>query len=190
MGKALRRLGRSTMALAGTCAVAGICIGTARASLPADPTGIWLVENGDARIRIEHCQKPHDKICGYLVWSKDAASGKHGTDEKNPDVTRRSRPLLGMQILLGLAADDDMYVGEIYDAENGKTYDAKIRREGTSRLTLKGCVLRYLCQSQTWTKVDDVAAGQLTGPTGTADGPKPNTEYAQSVALGSRKPKH
>ena len=146
---------------------------------PADPGGTWLVKDGDARVRIEHCPRQRDRICGYLVWTKEAATGQADRDENNPDTAKRSRPVLGMQILLGLAVDGAAFSGQIYNAENGKTYDAHVTREDATHLTLKGCVLTYLCQSQTWTRVDDVARGQLAGPVDGPDGPRADAGWAQ-----------
>ena len=154
------------------------------ASAPADPSGTWLVKDGDARIRIERCLRPRDRICGYIVWTKDAA----GLDDKNPDAARRGRAILGMQMLLGLEPDGAAYSGLVYNAENGKTYDAHVKREDSTRLTLRGCVMKYLCQSQTWTKVDDVADGQIEGPTNSPRGPRTDREWAPLAT--ARKLKH
>ncbi len=155
----------------------------ALASELADPTGTWLVKDGDARIRIERCPRPQDRVCGYIVWTKDAA----GRDDNNPDLTRRGRAILGMQMLLGLAPDGTAYSGPVYNAENGKTYDSHVKRDDASHLILKGCVLKYLCQSQTWTRVDDAAAGQLEGPTNGPDGPRTDPEWAKVVTARKQK---
>ena len=57
----------------------------------------------------------------------------------------------------GLAADDEgTYKGQIYNAENGKMYDVSLSIETADELHIKGCMLKYLCGSQTWTKVADL----------------------------------
>ena len=175
-----RRAKSSAIAIAGGV----MCVLAASAghpcwAAPANPSGTWLVKDGDARIRIERCPRLRDRVCGYLVWTKEAASGQMDHDDINPDAAKRSRPVLGMQILLGLAADGAAFSGQIYDAENGKTYDAHVIREDSTHLTLKGCVLTYLCQSQTWTRVDDLAPGQLAGLVDGPDGPRADAEWAQ-----------
>jgi uncharacterized protein (DUF2147 family) len=164
---------------AGSIAFFG-CGDLARASEPSDPSGIWLVKDGDARIRIEHCPKPHEKVCGYIVWTKDGNSNDH--DDKNPDVAKHNRAVLGMQMLMGLEKDGAAYSGLIYNAENGKTYDAHVTLKEPNSLTLKGCVMKYLCQSQTWTKVDDIAAGELIAATDAANGPRTDAEWALAKA--------
>ena len=144
----------------------------------ADPSGVWLDEDGQARIRIEHCEHPSERICGYLVWSKDGA-GPTNTDDKNPDARKKGRPVLGLQLILGLAPEDEDYVGEIYNADNGKTYEVKLWREDDGHLKVKGCVLRILCKSQVWARVSDVAPGQLIGPVGGENGPRSDPEWAK-----------
>ena len=175
---------RRTRSAAGVIAGSFMCVLATSAgdpcwAAPADPVGTWLVKDGDARIRIDHCPRLRDRVCGYLVWTKEAATGQANRDEHNPDAAKRNRPVLGMQILLGLAADGAAFSGQIYNAENGKTYDAHVTRKDATHLTLKGCVLTYLCQSQTWTRVDDVASGQLAGPVDGPDGPHADAEWAQ-----------
>ena len=84
-----------------------------------------------------------------------------------------------MQLILGLAAEDNGYVGEIYNADNGKTYEVKLWREDDGHLNVKGCVLKILCGSQVWTRVSDVAPGQLIGPVGADNGPRSDPEWAK-----------
>src|SRR5579863_3941502 len=69
-----------------------------------DPAGTWLVEDGRARIRLERCAPARDRLCGYIVWMKEAAdaSGQPYRDSRNPDPDKRARALLGHQLLMGL----------------------------------------------------------------------------------------
>jgi uncharacterized protein (DUF2147 family) len=161
---------------------------TALAEPKLDPSGTWLVEDGTARIRIEHCGRPSDRICGYVVWRRDAGEIS-ALDEKNPDSKKRTRPLLGVQLILGLAPEAEDHAGSLYNAENGKTYDVKIWRTDATHMILKGCVMTYLCQSQTWTKVDDIASGQLNGPTDGTNGPRADAEWAQAKPVVVHTPK-
>jgi uncharacterized protein (DUF2147 family) len=43
--------------------------------------------------------------------------------------------------------------GQVYNAEDGKTYSGKITPVGTDQLKLRGCVFFPLCKTQTWTRV-------------------------------------
>src|SRR5215471_21523306 len=67
----------------------------------ATPKGDWLVEDKDAIIRIDSCGSA---LCGTIVWTKKQG----GLDENNPDPAKRSRPIMGSQLLLGMkpASDD------------------------------------------------------------------------------------
>jgi hypothetical protein len=59
---------------------------------PADPTGEWLVAKKLARIKIADCD---GRLWGIVAWE-----AQPGIDNKNPDPNLRSRPTLGMPILL------------------------------------------------------------------------------------------
>ena len=71
-------------------------------ALAADPMGTWLTQGGNSRIRIADCG---GALCGTIVWLKepnDAETGKPKTDKNNSDAAKRSRPLIGVQIVLGM----------------------------------------------------------------------------------------
>src|SRR5690606_13657826 len=51
-----------------------------------------------------------------------------------------------------LAGSDGRYAGEITDPAADKTYSGSGAVDGNS-LKMKGCVLKVLCKSQTWTKL-------------------------------------
>ena len=124
-----------------------------------DPAGTWLVEDGRAKIRIEKCGADHKNLCGNVVWLKEPLDdkGQPKKDLKNPDPAKRTRPALGMQLINNLTPDDDdVYVGQIYNAENGKMYDVKLHAEKQAELNVKGCILSILCMSQHWTRVADI----------------------------------
>jgi uncharacterized protein (DUF2147 family) len=151
------------------------------AATPADPSGTWLVEDGRARIRLERCGPARESICGYIVWMKSPvdARGEPYRDTNNPDPDKRTRTLLGHQLLMGLQAlPDGRFAGEIYSAEDGKFYSVSLWRESSDHLKLKGCLIGLLCQTQTWQQTLDVQPGQLTGLTGDLNGPHADKEWA------------
>jgi uncharacterized protein (DUF2147 family) len=48
----------------------------------------------------------------------------------------------------------DKWSGQVYNAEDGKTYAGNIIKEGPNTLKLEGCALGGLvCKGQTWTRV-------------------------------------
>ena len=46
-----------------------------------------------------------------------------------------------------------LWQGEVYNAENGKTYDAKISLTSADVLRIEGCILGFLCGGEDWTRV-------------------------------------
>lgn len=129
----------------------------------AEPIGEWLVDGGYAQVRIDNCE---DKLWGIVAWEKVPG----GVDRNNPDPTKRSRPVLGLPILLGMAANQTRrdpytrYDGEIYNSEDGRTYTAYIQLQSDDVLRVEGCVLGFLCGGQNWTRVKPPAAAAPAAP--------------------------
>lgn len=135
---------------------ATLVLGASEGALAADPTGVWLVQAGTSRIRVADCG---GALCGTIIWLKepnDPDTGKPKTDKNNSDASKRSRPLLGVQIVLGMKpAGADKWTGQVYNAEDGKTYSGNLTFPGGNSLQLQGCALGGLvCKGQTWTKVN------------------------------------
>ncbi len=144
------RIGRY-LALAAVLALAG-----SEDALAADPMGMWLTQTGTSRIRVADCG---GALCGTIVWLKepnDPDTGKPKTDKNNSDAAKRSRPLIGTQIVLGMKpASAGKWTGQVYNAEDGKTYSGNLTYAGGNSLQLQGCALGGLvCKSQTWTKAN------------------------------------
>src|SRR5882724_10849728 len=166
-----------------------VIVGPGSAASVADPSGTWLTEDGRARVRVERCGVSLEQICGFVVWMKEPvdANGLPLKDQNNPDPAKRSRPLLGHQLMLGLRpAADGRFEGQIYNAENGKSYEISLRREATD-LKVKGCMLSVFCATQTWTQTMNALPGQLVGMTGDPTGPKADKEWAQATEAKSPK---
>ncbi len=125
--------------------------------LAADPVGEWLVENGAAHIRIENC--------GGALWGVTSWEKVPGKDTENPDPAKRTRPTLGIPILIDMkpAADGTRWDGQVYNAENGKTYTANITLKDPNTLRIQGCVLGFLCGGENWTRVQ-AATPQASAP--------------------------
>ena len=47
----------------------------------------------------------------------------------------------------------DSWAGRIYNADNGKTYAARLKLLSSHALQVEGCVMGFLCGGETWTKV-------------------------------------
>lgn len=160
-----------------------VSTGSGMAAGSADPGGTWLTQDGRARIRVERCGPTLAQVCGYIVWMRDPvdAKGQPFRDQSNPDQAKRTRPLLGHQLIMGLQPSPEGYFhGQIYDAEGGKFYEISLWRETNDRLKVKGCMLSVFCATQTWTQTTNALPGQLVGMTGDPDGPKADKEWAQA----------
>jgi uncharacterized protein (DUF2147 family) len=117
--------------------------------LAADPTGDWKVADGVANIRVAEC---NGSMWGVVSWEKTPG----GRDKNNPDVSKQSRPSLGMPILIDMkkkAGVADQWEGEVYNAKDGKLYSSTIKPVGSDQLEIQGCVLGFLCGGETWTRV-------------------------------------
>ena len=77
---------------------------TARAQAGGEPSGIWLTQAGDAKVRVSKCG---GGICGVIVWLKDPinpATGKPEVDDKNPNPALAKRPMIGLPLFSGMRA--------------------------------------------------------------------------------------
>ena len=135
---------------------AGVLGATLMPAFAADPTGTWLTEEGKAVIRVADCG---GALCGTIVGLQepnDPATGKPKVDKNNSDQGKRARPLIGVQIVLGMKpSGEGKWAGQVYNAEDGKTYSGNLTFTGGTSLKLEGCALGGLvCKGQTWTKAN------------------------------------
>jgi uncharacterized protein (DUF2147 family) len=138
------------------CCLAGLWL-LSGVAFAAEPTGTWYTENNRAQVRIGHCGG--NTLCGDIVWLKepnDPHTGKPKTDTNNSDAAMRSRPLIGVRIVLGLtpSTTPEKWRGQVYNADDGRTYIGYLTMTGATSLKLQGCVLGgIICKSQNWTRV-------------------------------------
>jgi uncharacterized protein (DUF2147 family) len=133
-----------------------LCLAAATPAWAGDPRGNWMTDDGKAKIAIVTCG---GNLCGNIVAltePNDPATGKPKTDHNNADAAKRSRPMLGVQIVIDMKPDTaDKWKGEVYNAEDGKTYTGSITLVDAKTLTLQGCALGGLiCKSKTWTRAN------------------------------------
>jgi uncharacterized protein (DUF2147 family) len=151
--------------------------GAARA---ADPTGDWRVADGVASIRVAQCG---GSMWGVVAWEKQPG----GRDSNNPDVSKRSRPTLGMPILLDMKKKPgaDSWEGQVYNAKDGQTYSSSITPADTDHLEIRGCVLGFLCGGETWTRVG--APIPSSPANAMAKGSRPNANTAATTGTAAPK---
>ncbi|PPD43208.1 MAG: hypothetical protein CTY15_10645 [Methylocystis sp.] len=95
--------------------------------------GVWVREG-----------HPTDKLEFYDCAGKLCAKGVL------PMLDGRPAP----QILRSAAKTGaNSWKGDLFNPEDGKTYTGKITYDSPNQLTLTGCLVAFLCQSETWTRV-------------------------------------
>jgi uncharacterized protein (DUF2147 family) len=144
--------------LGGLAALAALAAALPAHAAPDPAIGEWLVAGGGGRVRVAACPADPARLCGVLVWLKNAldASGAPVRDAANPDAALRRRPLVGQALISGFRreAAGRWVDGRIYDPDSGRTYRSTMRVAADGTLKVAGCVL-FVCQAQTWTRVAD-----------------------------------
>lgn len=113
--------------------------------------GRWKTETRGGVVEIQRCGK---SVCGRLLTSEHLRTNPDLRDANNKDAALRARPLRNLQILSGFSWNAGAWDGgKIYNAEDGRTYSAKITVSDLNTLKLRGCVFVPLCKTQTWTRV-------------------------------------
>ena len=135
----------------GTIAAMVLCAPSA--SLAADAIyGVW--------VRDGH---PTDKLEFYDCSGKLCAKGTlPGVDGSPPPIILRSAAKTG----------PNNWKGDLFNPEDGKTYTGKISYDSPTQMTMTGCLVAFLCQSETWTRV--------SGP------PKPKAEAKPEAKADSK----
>lgn len=130
-----------------TAAVAIAAVLGAGEAMAGDATGVWMRSSGSSKIRIDACGSA---LCGTVVWEREPRKDVH-----NPDPAKRDEPITGRRVLLGMkpTGTADQWKGEVYNAEDGKTYTGYVTLQGDGTLKLQGCVLGgIICKSDNWTR--------------------------------------
>ena len=117
-----------------------------------NPSGTWLTEKGDAKVRVSRCGPG---VCGIIVWLRDpidSATGKPQIDDKNENARLAKRPVIGISLFSGMKPSGaNRWSGRIYNADDGKSYDSNVSVAGPDSLKVEGC-LGGFCGSETWTR--------------------------------------
>jgi uncharacterized protein (DUF2147 family) len=119
-------------------------------------TGIWLTAEKDGKIKV---YKKGNKYYGKIIWINESVGpdGKTKLDVNNPDPNKRSRPIVGMNIVEGLEWDaeaQEWNEGEIYDPQSGSTYSVYAEMINENRLFIKGYIgFSLLGRSTEWTRI-------------------------------------
>ena len=126
-------------------------LGHARAS---DIDGVWLVQDRTAKVRIAPCGAA---LCARVITifePNDPATGTPWLDKNNVDAAKRSRPLLGIPVAIGMTpAGPGKWKGRVYSVDYGRDYAGSITQLSSTQLKIEGCQL-MICESEIWTRTD------------------------------------
>lgn len=123
--------------------------GTAAQTEPV--LGLWKTETRGGVVEIVRCGA---SVCGRLISSDGLRANPTLRDSNNAEPRLRTRPLKGLTILSGFRQDGAAWSGgRIYNADDGKTYGARLTPSGEHQLKVRSCVFVPLCKTQTWTRL-------------------------------------
>lgn len=129
----------------------------ARADDPDAIVGRWLSSKKRNQVQI---YKQGNKYFGKLVWMlepTDPGTNKPKLDKENANEKLRNRPLMQLELVTNLVykGNNTWGDGEIYNPEDGKTYNCEVSLKDANSMDLRGYVmgLSFLGKSKTWTRV-------------------------------------
>ena len=103
-----------------------------QAQQAADPSGVWLRDDGNARVRIAPCG---GNICATNLWIGDTSKGEEAGDRLVMSLKPKS---------------PDTLAGTAYDAKRDRTYSITVQVSENALLT-RGCILGgVLCTNVHW----------------------------------------
>jgi uncharacterized protein (DUF2147 family) len=102
----------------------------------SSPTGIWLDHTGRGAVEITDCG---GKLCGHIVWLKDAAN-----------ISTCGRQVVGdVKPMTGGRWDG----GWIYDPDRDSKYDVEITQQSDQKLKVMGYAgVKFLSETMIWTR--------------------------------------
>ena len=151
---------------------------------PTSPAGIWYTDGEESIIKVHSCAQDASSFCGTMVWLKEPteSDGTPKVDKLNKDPAKKNKPMIGLDILLNMKPDDDHWTGKAYNPEDGKFYDitfkVKTDKEENDQADLRGCLLRFLCKTETFNRAKEVPGGDPTAEATPGKRKKPKRESA------------
>ncbi|MGE3876697.1 MAG: DUF2147 domain-containing protein [Parvibaculaceae bacterium] len=133
-------------------AVLGL-LATTGFAFAADPSGTWRLDNGKVTVKVRQCG---GQICANIVALKEPTykDGSPKIDKYNKNPSLRNRPLMGLSVLSDMKPNgDNSWAGNIYNADDGKTYSATMTLSGDT-MKLKGCVAGIFCKTNTFKRLN------------------------------------
>ena len=105
----------------------------------ADPSGVWLDKDGGTLL-VRPCGAGYCATTASVKPALDPDTGKPWTDKHNPDARKRSRPLVGVPVLISMKPSrPGKWSGRLYDSDSGKMYDGHLIEVDASTIRIEGC---------------------------------------------------
>jgi uncharacterized protein (DUF2147 family) len=109
-------------------------LATVSPAAAAEPIyGVWLRDGHPEKMEFYDCD---GKLCARESGAPPQPEGAP------PQIILRSAQKSGA----------NQWKGDLFNPENGKIYSGKILYTPPNQLTLTGCLIAFLCQSETWTR--------------------------------------
>ncbi len=128
-----------TASIIGLLALGAAQSQAAPASAAAGPYGNWTLSDGRLTVNVRPCGA--NLVCAELIRLQEPNNGD-GTpklDLKNKNPALRSRRLIGMPVMEGMApTGPNTWKGQVYSSDDGDYYRAYATLNG-DHLNVKGC---------------------------------------------------
>ena len=145
------------MGLRTTIAALGATMALATPALAFDPYGVWLREQSGTIFDFYNCNA---KLCAKVIGV----------------AKPQDKSAIGTVILRNAVPNKDGdWTGDLFNTEDGKTYSGTISVKTPGELSLQGCLIAFLCKTETWKRAPDQTAASTPGgkPAMPAPSPKP-----------------
>jgi uncharacterized protein (DUF2147 family) len=120
--------------------------------------GTWKTPKHDGKVVIATCG---NAICGHVIDGRELRTNPDQADVRNPDPEKRTRKIMGLNILEGYSGGPTEWSGgSVYDPQTGDSSDdSTLTLQSPDVLIVKGC--RFLfCRSETWRKIARTASAE------------------------------
>src|SRR5258708_30216252 len=122
--------------------------GASAPTAAAPPLGRWLTESGNLEIEIAPCGQA---LCGTVV----KVLANRSMADPGKTITSDAPSPLGMKVMTDFTpSGDGEWHGQIYNRENGKTYDCLMSLESADQLRIRPYVgIPIAGKTQIWRRV-------------------------------------
>ena len=119
--------------------------------------GIWATPKNNGKVSIEACE--NGGVCARVIDGRQLRQNPNQADVLNPDLSKRTRRVMGLNILEGYTGGPTEWKGgTVYDPQTGdSSSNSTLTLTAPNTLVVKGCRFVF-CRSETWTKIQSTAS--------------------------------